>query len=61
MKKYGCQAVSWQTGVNPVIVMELLAQGKWQGEGVLACEAFDAKPYLQKMADFDLPYGILEM
>ena len=61
MEKYGCQAVSWQTGVNPVIVMELLAEGKWQGRGVLACEAFDAAPYMAKMADFDLPYGILEM
>lgn len=61
MQKYGCQAVSWQTGVNPVIVMELLAEGRWQGKGVLACEAFDAVPYLEKMADFDLPYGILEM
>ena len=61
MEKFGCQAVSWQTGVNPVIVMELLAEGKWQGKGVLACEAFDAAPYLAKMADFDLPYGILEM
>ena len=61
MEKYGCQAVSWQTGVNPVIVMELLAEGKWRGKGVLACEAFDAVPYLAKMATFDLPYGILEM
>ena len=61
MEKYGCQAVSWQTGVNPVIVIELLAEGKWQGKGVLACEAFDAKPYLDKMVEFDFPYGILEM
>lgn len=61
MEKYGCQAVSWQTGVNPVIVMELLAERKWQGRGVLACEAFDAEPYLEKMADFDLPYGMIEM
>jgi len=61
MEKYGCQAVSWQTGVNPVVVMELLAEGKWQGKGVLACEAFDAKPYLDKMNDFDFQYGILEM
>ncbi len=61
MEKYGCQAVSWQTGVNPVIVMELLAEGKWQGAGVLACEAFDAKPYLEKMASFDFPYNVLEM
>lgn len=61
MEKYGCQAVSWQTGVNPVIVMELLAERTWQGSGVLACEAFDAKPYLDKMADFDFPYGMIEM
>lgn len=61
MEKYGCQAVSWQTGVNPVIVMELLAEGKWRGKGVLACEAFDAAPYLAKMADFDLPYGIMDL
>lgn len=61
MEKYGCQAVSWQTGVNPVIVMELLEEGIWQGEGVLACEAFDAKPYLEKMADFEFPYGMIEM
>ena len=61
MGKYGCQAVSWQTGVNPAIVMELLAEGKWQGQGVLACEAFDAVPYLEKMASFDLPYSLLEM
>jgi saccharopine dehydrogenase (NAD+, L-lysine-forming) len=61
MEKYGCQAVSWQTGINPVIVMELLAEGKWQGKGVLACEAFDAKPYLEKMSEFDFSYGILEM
>jgi saccharopine dehydrogenase-like NADP-dependent oxidoreductase len=61
MEKYGCQAVSWQTGVNPVIVMELLAEGKWQGKGVLACEAFDSKPYLDKMAGFDFPFGMLEM
>jgi saccharopine dehydrogenase (NAD+, L-lysine-forming) len=61
MSEYGCQAVSWQTGVNPVIVMELLAEGKWQGYGVLACEAFDANPYLEKMSEFDFPYGMLEM
>lgn len=61
MQRYGCQAVSWQTGVNPVIVMELLAEGAWQGKGVLACEAFDAKPYLEKMVAFDFPYGMVEM
>lgn len=61
MEKYGCQAISWQTGVNPVIVMELLAEEQWRGKGVIACEAFDAAPYLAKMTDFDLPYTLLEM
>jgi saccharopine dehydrogenase (NAD+, L-lysine-forming) len=61
MSRFGCQAVSWQTGVNPVIVMELLAEGKWRGNGVLACEAFDASPYLEKMSEFDFPYGMIEM
>jgi len=61
MEKYGCQAVSWQTGINPVIVMELLEEGTWQGTGVLGCEAFDAKPYLEKMVDFEFPYGMIEM
>ena len=35
MRQYGVQAVVWQTAVNPVIAMELLASGEWQGRGVL--------------------------
>jgi saccharopine dehydrogenase-like NADP-dependent oxidoreductase len=61
MKKYGCQAVVWQTGVNPVIAMELLHEGTWKGAGVVGPEVFDAAPYLEKMPKFDLPYGIMEM
>lgn len=61
MRKYGCQAVSWQTGVGPVIAMELLANGIWKGKGVLAPEAFDPDPYLQLMPQFDFPYGVQEM
>jgi saccharopine dehydrogenase (NAD+, L-lysine-forming) len=60
MKKYGCQAVSWQTGVCPVIAMELLAEGEWKGKGVLIPEAFDPVPYLEKMDKFDFPYTIQE-
>ncbi len=48
MGKYGCQAVSWQTGVCPVIAMELLAEGIWKGKGVLSPEAFDPVPFLEK-------------
>jgi saccharopine dehydrogenase (NAD+, L-lysine-forming) len=61
MRKYGVQAVVWQTGVNPVIAMELLATGAWQGRGVLGPEAFDPDPFIARMADYDFPYGIKEM
>jgi saccharopine dehydrogenase-like NADP-dependent oxidoreductase len=61
MAKYGVQAVVWQTGVNPVIAMELLATGIWSGKGVLGPEAFDPDPFMAKMAEYDFPYGIKEM
>jgi saccharopine dehydrogenase (NAD+, L-lysine forming) len=46
MSHFGHQAVVWQTAVNPVVAMELLAGGVWTGAGVLGPEAFDAVPYL---------------
>jgi saccharopine dehydrogenase-like NADP-dependent oxidoreductase len=46
MRDYGAQCVVWQTAVNPVIALELLATGVWQGTGVLGPEAFDAVPFL---------------
>ena len=61
MKKYGVQAVVWQTAVSPVIAMDLLASGAWQGKGVLGPEAFDPAPFMQKMAEYDFPYGMREM
>jgi saccharopine dehydrogenase (NAD+, L-lysine-forming) len=61
MQKHGVQAVVWQTGVNPVIAMELLETGAWQGKGVLGPEAFDPDPFMDKMAEYDFPYGIKEM
>jgi saccharopine dehydrogenase (NAD+, L-lysine-forming) len=61
MGRYGCQAVALQTGIGPVIAMELLATGVWQGRGVLGPEAFDPDPFLARMPAFDFPYGIVEM
>jgi saccharopine dehydrogenase-like NADP-dependent oxidoreductase len=49
MAEYGAQCVVWQTALNPVIALELLATGVWQGRGVLGPEAFDAKPFLDLM------------
>ncbi len=61
MKKYGVQAVVWQTAVNPVIAMELLSEGVWKGKGVFGPEAFDPDPFVQRMPKYDFPYGIKEM
>jgi saccharopine dehydrogenase (NAD+, L-lysine-forming) len=60
MKNYGCQAVSLQTATGPVIVMELLAEGAWKGVGVFGPEAFDAEPFMRKMAEYNFPYKIVE-
>lgn len=49
MNEYGTQAVTWQTAMNPVIALELLASDLWQGSGVLGPEAFPAQPYLDLM------------
>ncbi|MBB2985198.1 saccharopine dehydrogenase family protein [Terracoccus luteus] len=50
MERYGAQCVVWQTAVNPVVALELLATGVWSGSGVLGPEAFDAEPFLTLLA-----------
>jgi saccharopine dehydrogenase (NAD+, L-lysine-forming) len=60
MRRFGLQPVGWQTGFNPVIGMELLAEGAWQGAGVLAPEAFDPDPYLQIMDRDGIHHAIEE-
>jgi saccharopine dehydrogenase-like NADP-dependent oxidoreductase len=50
MRDYESQCVVWQTAMNPVIALEMLALGNWSGTGVLGPEAFDAVPYLELMA-----------
>ncbi|MGO4804736.1 saccharopine dehydrogenase family protein [Arthrobacter sp. 2MCAF15] len=50
MENYASQCVVWQTAINPIIALELLASGTWTGAGVLGPEAFPAKPFLDLMA-----------
>jgi saccharopine dehydrogenase (NAD+, L-lysine-forming) len=50
MRDYGAQCVVWQTAINPVVALELLASGVWSGAGVLGPEAFDAVPFLELLA-----------
>jgi saccharopine dehydrogenase-like NADP-dependent oxidoreductase len=50
MRNYGAQCVVWQTAINPVVALELLATGMWAGTGILGPEAFDAQPFLDLLA-----------
>jgi saccharopine dehydrogenase-like NADP-dependent oxidoreductase len=61
MREYGAQAVVWQTALNPVVALELLADGSWSGAGVLGPEAFPAAPFLAKLAELGSPHGVIEL
>ncbi|PKW25835.1 saccharopine dehydrogenase-like NADP-dependent oxidoreductase [Phycicoccus duodecadis] len=63
MREYDSQCVVWQTAVNPVVALELLAAGTWSGTGVLGPEAFDAVPFLDLLAaprpeGYGSPWGL---
>ncbi len=58
MREYGHQCVVWQAAVNPVVALELLAQGTWSGAGVLGPEAFDAVPFLDLLTEYGSPWAI---
>ncbi|HEU4573103.1 MAG TPA: saccharopine dehydrogenase C-terminal domain-containing protein, partial [Candidatus Limnocylindrales bacterium] len=60
MREYGSQAVVWQTAINPVVALELLASGAWTGTGVLGPEAFPADPFLELLRDYGSPWGMRE-
>jgi saccharopine dehydrogenase-like NADP-dependent oxidoreductase len=60
MREYGHQAVVLQTALNPVIALELLAAGTWQGTGVLGPESFPPDPFLKLLADYGEPHGMVE-
>ncbi len=57
MREYGHQCVLWQTAVNPVIALELLAAGTWSGAGVHGPESFDAVPFLDLLNAYGSPWG----
>jgi saccharopine dehydrogenase (NAD+, L-lysine forming) len=58
MARDGAQAVVWQTAINPVVALELIASGTWSGSGVLGPEAFDAVPFLDLLGEHGSPHGI---
>lgn len=61
MREYGSQAVVWQTAINPVVALELLASGAWSGTGVYGPESFAPRPFLDLLAEYGSPHGMLEL
>jgi saccharopine dehydrogenase-like NADP-dependent oxidoreductase len=57
----GVQAVVWQTAINPVIALELAANGSWSGAGVLGPEAFDPVPFMDLLNGYGSPWGMQEL
>ncbi|MFI8263770.1 MULTISPECIES: saccharopine dehydrogenase family protein [unclassified Streptomyces] len=60
MREYGSQAVVWQTAVNPVVALELMAGGVWAESGVLGPEALAPRPFLDLLTAYGSPWGIRE-
>jgi len=60
MSEYGSQAVVWQTAVNPVLALELIASGAWSGVGLLGPEALPPDPFLELLNDSGAPWGLDE-
>jgi saccharopine dehydrogenase (NAD+, L-lysine-forming) len=62
MREYRSQAVVWQTAVNPVVALELIATGAWSGSGVLGPEALPADPFLELLAgEYESPWALKEL
>lgn len=61
MAEYGQQCVVWQTAINPVVALELLAEGTWSGNGVLGPEAFDSVPFLDLLTAYGSTWGQKEL
>jgi saccharopine dehydrogenase-like NADP-dependent oxidoreductase len=60
-KRHGVQVVGWQTGFNPVIAMELIANGTWSGSGVVVPEQLDPDPYLALLDRYGIHHAMAEM
>ena len=50
MAEIEAQCVVAQTAFNPLVALELIANGTWKGAGVMGPEEFDAKPFLDLLS-----------
>ncbi len=61
MREYGSQAVVWQTAINPVIALELLAAASGRAPASSARRRSQPQPFLDKLAEYGAPHGVVEL
>ncbi len=60
-KEVGAQAVSYTTGVPPVVGAMMLFQGHWGGKGVFNVEQLPSKPFMDEIGKQGLPWTMKEI
>jgi saccharopine dehydrogenase (NAD+, L-lysine forming) len=57
-KEVRAQAVSYTTGVPAMVGAMMMVTGTWRGKGVLNIEQLDPDPFLEKLAEYGLPWHV---
>ncbi|MCB1503552.1 MAG: saccharopine dehydrogenase family protein [Hyphomicrobiaceae bacterium] len=60
-KEVGAQAVSYTTGVPPVVGAMMMFKGIWKGKGVYNVEQLPPEPFLDELAKQGLPWHVKEI
>jgi saccharopine dehydrogenase (NAD+, L-lysine forming) len=60
-KETGAQAVSYTTGVPPVVGAIQIFNGNWTGQGVINVEQLPSKPFLDELARQGLPWHVKDI
>jgi saccharopine dehydrogenase (NAD+, L-lysine forming) len=60
-KEVGAQAVSYTTGVPPIVGAKMLFTGVWGGTGVVNVEQLPSKPFLAELGPQGLPWHVKEL
>ena len=56
----GAQAVAYTTGVPAMTGAMMMLTGKWHRPGVHHMEQFDARPFLQAVGEYGLPWKVID-
>ncbi len=60
-KEVGAQAVSYTTGVPPVVGAMMMFKGHWSGSGVFNVEQLPPKPFMDEIGKQGLPWQIKQI